>query len=227
MNRREQYEPLEKALGYEFQRIELLEQALTHRSYAASAGGQHYERLEFLGDAVLQLVVSTYLYQMFPDLPEGQLAKIRALLVSQPTLAALGRSLCLDRFLKVGKGEDMTGVRERHSILCDVVEAVYGAIYLDGGLSAVQPVILAHLPQWHKEQLPIVDAKTTLQEHFQQRTHKRPMYILAGEEGPPHNKLFTVEVWFEGELLGRGHGRSKKEAAQAAARAALARLHLI
>lgn len=221
------YEPLENALGYKFQRMELLEQALTHRSHAASTGSPNNERLEFLGDAVLQLVVSTHLYKKFPHLPEGQLAKIRALLVSQPTLANLGRRLKLDTFLKVGKGEELTGVRQRDSVLCDVVEAVYGAIFLDGGLEAAQPVILSHLPEWDQDQLPIIDAKTTLQEHFQQRTQKTPTYTLAGEEGPPHNKQFTVEVWFEDELLGRGFGRSKKEAAQAAARAALANLNLI
>ena len=224
--RAHQYEPLEQALGYTFKRIELLDQALTHRSYAAASGGLHNERLEFLGDAVLQLVVSAHLYAKFPDLPEGQLAKIRALLVSQPTLAKLGRRLKLDVFLKVGKGEELTGVRQRDSVLCDTVEAVYGAVFLDGGFSAAQPVILAQLPEWDKDQLPIVDAKTTLQEHFQQRTQKTPTYTLAGEQGPAHNKQFTVEVWFEDELLGR-ETQAKQKAAQAAARAALANLNLI
>lgn len=221
------YKPLEEALGYSFTRKELLEQALTHRSYSVSTGRPHYERLEFLGDAVLQLVVSTHLYKKYPQLPEGQLAKVRALLVSQPTLAELGRKLKLDAYLKVGKGEEMSGVRQRDSVLCDVVEAVYGAVFLDGGFSAAQSVILAHLPHWNEEQLPVIDAKTTLQEHFQQRAQKTPTYTLAGEQGPPHDKVFTVEVWFENELLGRGSGRSKKEAAQAAARAALANLDLI
>ncbi len=221
------YKPLEEALGYSFTRKELLEQALTHRSYSASTGRPHYERLEFLGDAVLQLVVSTHLYKKYPQLPEGQLAKVRALLVSQPTLAELGRKLKLDAYLKVGKGEEMSGVRQRDSVLCDVVEAVYGAVFLDGGFSAAQSVILAHLPHWNEEQLPVIDAKTTLQEHFQQRAQKTPTYTLAGEQGPPHDKVFTVEVWFENDLLGRGSGRSKKVAAQAAARAALANLDLI
>lgn len=221
------YKLLEESLGYKFNNPELLDKALTHRSHAAATGQQDNERLEFLGDAVLQLVVSTYLYTKHPNLREGQLAKIRAYLVSEPTLAELGRTLGLDRFLKVGKGEQQTGVRHRDSVLCDVVEAVYGAIYLDGGFGAAQPVILAHLPEWDPERLPIIDAKTTLQEHFQQLSQKTPTYTLAEESGPAHNKQFVVEVRFEDELLGRGVGRSKKEAAQAAARAALANLDIV
>ena len=203
------YEPLENALGYKFQRMELLEQALTHRSHAASTGSPNNERLEFLGDAVLQLVVSTHLYKKFPHLPEGQLAKIRALLVSQPTLADLGRRLKLDTFLKVGKGEELTGVRQRDSVLCDVVEAVYGAIFLDGGLRrsarhleppsrmGSRPAAYYRCENHPAGALPTAHTKT-------------PTHTLAGEEGPPHNKQFTVEVWFEDELLGRGFGRSKR-----------------
>lgn len=221
------YKLLEEALGYEFKNKTLLERALTHRSYGAAVGEADYERLEFLGDAVLQLVVSTHLYTRFPNLREGQLAKIRAYLVSEPTLADLGRELKLDTFLRVGKGEELTGVHQRDSVLCDVVEAVYGAVYLDGGFGEAQRVILAHLPEWDASQLPLIDAKTTLQEHFQQLSQKTPTYTLAEESGPAHNKQFVVEVRFEDELLGVGYGRSKKEAAQEAARAALANLDIL
>jgi len=222
-----QYKPLEEALGYEFRDKTLLQQALTHRSYGAAVGGKDYERLEFLGDAVLQLVVSTYLYSKFSNLREGQLAKIRAYLVSEPTLAELGKKLKLDSFLRVGKGEEQTGVHQRASVLCDVVEAVYGAVYLDGGFAEAERIILAHMPEWDPSQLPLIDAKTTLQEHFQQLSQKTPTYTLAEESGPAHNKQFVVEVRFEDELLGVGYGRSKKEAAQEAARAALANLDIL
>jgi ribonuclease-3 len=223
---RDDYDALESLLGYHFQDVTLLDTALTHRSFARQNRVDDNERMEFLGDAVLQLVVSSHLYENFPKLQEGQLAKVRALLVSQPTLAELGRQLKLNEFLKVGKGEERTGARERDSLLCDVVEAVYGAIYLDGGLEEARRVILKHLPHWDTSELPLIDAKSTLQEHFQQTTQKTPTYKLAAEVGPDHKKQFVVEVRFENEVLGKGRGPSKKEAAQAAAREALANLDI-
>lgn len=214
------YQALEAILGYKFRNKALLQLALTHRSL-----GQHptnnNERMEFLGDAVLQLTVSTYLYKQFPKLPEGELAKIRSLLVRESTLAELARDLELNEYLLVGKGEQRSQAQERDSLLCDVLEAVYGAIYLDGGFESAQKVILCHLPEWDQEQVAIIDAKSTLQEHFQHIAKKPPIYELIDERGPDHDKLFVVEVRFDEQVLGTGTGATKKEAEQEAARQAL------
>ncbi|HPT83825.1 MAG TPA: ribonuclease III [Limnochordia bacterium] len=220
---RELIQAVEEKLGYIFQDPRLLELALTHRSVAHEPRSNN-ERLEFLGDAVLQLTVSTYLYRRFPDMPEGELAKVRSLLVRESTLASIARELELDRYLQVGEGEKRSGAQQRDSLLCDVVEAVYGAIYLDGGFAQAEQVILRHLPAWDAEEIALLDAKSTLQEYFQQRAKKLPMYTLVQETGPDHDKRFVVEVHFEGERLGTGSGTTKKEAEQEAARAALARL---
>lgn len=217
---------LQENLGYWFNDLTLLQQALTHKSYGRLIGRENNERLEFLGDAVLQLVVSHHLYQNYPGLREGQLAKIRALLVSQPTLAQQARKLELNRYLKVGKGEERTRARERDSLLCDTLEAVFGAVYLDSDFEQVRPVILEHLPAWDQKQLSFVDAKSTLQEHLQQTTHSIPEYVLTEEQGPDHDKMFLVEVRFHDEVLGKGRGKSKKEAAQQAAREALDNLNI-
>lgn len=216
---------LQAALGYHFQNVSLLQLALTHKSSAHNPSGNN-ERLEFLGDAVLQLVVSDHLFQQYPGLREGQLAKIRALLVSQPPLAELARKLGLDRCLRVGKGEERTGARQRDSLLCDTVEAVIGAMYLDSNLDTIRPVILQLLPSWQERELALVDAKSALQEHLQQISQETPLYHLAKEIGPDHDKTFEVDVCFRGQVLGRGRGRSKKEAAQEAAREALANLEV-
>jgi len=220
---RELIQAVEEKLGYIFQDPRLLELALTHRSVAHEPRSNN-ERLEFLGDAVLQLTVSTYLYRRFPDMPEGELAKVRSLLVRESTLASIARELELDRYLQVGEGEKRSGAQQRDSLLCDVVEAVYGAIYLDGGFAQAEQVILRHLPAWDAEEIALLDAKSTLQEYFQQRAKKLPMYTLVQETGPDHDKRFVVEVHFEGDRLGTGSGTTKKEAEQEAARAALARL---
>ncbi len=217
---------LEAILGYQFRDQALLEQALTHKSYVRVAGGCNNERLEFLGDAVVQIVVSQHLYEQFPNLNEGQLAKTRALLVSQPALAKQARLLSLNEYMRVGKGEERTNARERDSLLCDTLEAVFGSIYLDSGLEAVRTVILAHLPDWDKSQISIIDAKSTLQEHLQQKSQATPIYNLAEEHGPDHHKLFVVDVCFDDKVLGRGVGRRKKEAAQAAARKALENIEM-
>mgnify|MGYP000861812962 CR=1 FL=1 len=218
---------LEQKLKYRFRNRELLELALTHKSYKGSDRGNN-ERLEFLGDAVLQIVVSEYLYKEYPDLAEGKLAKLRAVLVSQPTLAEHARELGLNRYLKVGKGEVRSGARERDSLLCDVYEAVIGAVYLDSGsdLETMRPIILSHLPELDKSQLPIIDAKSTLQEHLQQTSQVLPTYHLAEEHGPDHDKKFVIEVLFKNKVLGKGVGSTKKEAAQNAAREALMKLEL-
>lgn len=215
---------LEAALNYKFNDLSLLKLALTHKSVSKGTYPENNERLEFLGDAVLQIIVSDYLYHTYPKLAEGQLAKIRALLVSQPTLADKARDLGLNNYLKVGKGEERTHARERDSLLCDTYEAVLGAVYLDSDINTVKPLIINNLDEWDKEQLLIIDAKSTLQEHLQQSAQTTPTYKLAEESGPDHEKQFVVEVSFGNQVLGRGIGRSKKEAAQNAAREALQKL---
>jgi ribonuclease-3 len=212
-------------LGYDFRDPQLLKLALTHRSLARQPMYNN-ERMEFLGDAVLQLTISTYLYQKFPKLPEGELAKIRSLLVRESTLAEVARELELNEYLRVGKGEQRSQAQERDSLLCDVLEAVYGAVYLDSDFVTAQKVILRHLPEWDATQMSIIDAKSTLQEHYQQIAKKPPTYELIREEGPDHNKRFVVEVRFEDKVLGEGSGGTKKEAEQEAARQALALLRI-
>lgn len=211
---------VQENLGYRFRDVHLLRLALTHRSIARQPMHNN-ERMEFLGDAVLQLTISTYLYNKFPQLPEGELAKIRSLLVRESTLAEVARELALNEFLRVGKGEQRSQVQERDSLLCDVLEAVYGAVYLDSDFVTAQQVILRHLPDWDAKQMPIIDAKSTLQEHFQQIAKKPPTYELIREEGPDHDKRFVVEVRFDEEVLGEGSGGTKKEAEQEAARQAM------
>ncbi len=161
---------LEQAIDYKFKDRSLLELALTHKSHHSSGQTGNNERLEFLGDAVLQIVVSEYLYQKYPKLAEGELAKIRAVLVSQPTLARHARKFRLNRLLRVGKGESRTQAAERDSLLCDVYETVIGAIYLDSDLDSARRFIISHLPKFDRDKLGIIDAKSSLQEHFQQ-TH--------------------------------------------------------
>lgn len=216
---------LQERLGYEFKDLSLLRLALTHRSLAGGPR-ENNERLEFLGDAVLQLTVSTHLYVKHPQLPEGVLAKIRSLLVRESAVAEAARTLDLSSFLMVGRGELQMQAQKRDSLLCDALEAVYGAIYLDGGFDAARQSILRNLPAWDLEELHLIDAKSTLQEHFQQIAKKPPVYELIKEEGPDHAKSFLVEVCFEGEVLGQGMGPTKKEAEQEAAREALASLGL-
>lgn len=219
------FHSVENALGYRFENRKLLVQALTHRS-ASQTISASYERMEFLGDAVLQLAVSTYLYKKFSQLPEGELAKIRSVLVRESTLAKTARQLTLNKFLLVGKGERDAQVHEQDSLLCDVLEAVYGAIYLDGGFRRAQKIVLSHLPEYDTEKIPFIDAKSTLQEYFQQVAKKPPVYKVLKETGPDHDKRFLIEVSFAGKTMGQGEGGSKKEAAQEAARQALADLNI-
>jgi len=200
--------------------------ALTHRSWCSEhPGAQSNERLEFLGDAVLGLVVTDHLYERFPDLPEGQLAKTRAAVVSAPTLADVGRELGIGLELRLGKGEDASGGREKASILADAVEAVLGAMYLDGGIEPVRALVLAALD----ERIGAAavrpgsrDYKTQLQEMAAHDGHTPPVYVLS-ESGPDHHKRFHATVAIGGEIQGAGTGTSKKEAEQKAARAAYER----
>ncbi|HEX2222886.1 MAG TPA: ribonuclease III [Thermoanaerobaculia bacterium] len=221
---------LEKRLGHRFKRLDLLELALTHRSWANEKGEpEHYERLEFLGDAVLGVVTAEWLYLRHPELPEGELSKLKAQLVSRTALAHHAQvRLGLGESLKLGVGEERSGGRTKASLLADSMEALFGAVFLDGGLDAAKEVILRMLeeqgePQGQR-QLLASDAKTRLQETLQALGEELPEYRLAGTAGPDHSKVFTVEAWVGGEPLGRGEGPSKKVAEQKAAADALDQL---
>lgn len=200
--------------------------ALTHRSWCAEhPGDESNERLEFLGDAVLGIVVTDYLFGQFPDLPEGQLAKTRAAVVSASTLAEVGLELGVGRELRLGKGEDASGGREKASIVADAVEAVLGAMYLDGGIDPVRSLVIDRLGgriDRAAERPGSKDYKTRLQEIAAHDGHVPPVYALT-ESGPDHHKRFHATVTVGGELLGAGTGTSKKEAEQKAARAAYER----
>ena len=200
--------------------------ALTHRSWCAEhPGDESNERLEFLGDAVLGVVVTDHLFSAFPDLPEGQLAKARAAVVSSTTLAEVGRELGVGLDLRLGKGEDASGGREKASILADAVEAVLGAMYLDGGVEPVRRLVLEQLSEridQAAERPGDKDYKTRLQEVAAHDGFTPPVYALT-ESGPDHHKRFHATVAVGGERLGAGTGTSKKEAEQKAARAAYER----
>ena len=211
-----------KKLGYQFQNMRLLETALTHPSYGGDHHVPHYQRLEFLGDAVLELAVSRYLYFEFPEIDEGKLTRIRAGLVREETLCRAAQRLQLGRYLRLSVGEDRSGGRSKPSILCDVMEAVLAAVYLDGGFDAAVRVIRLALaedlqPKMLEDHL---DAKSRLQEILQ-RTGEMPTYEFISMEGPPHAPQFRYSVVLDGRVLGEGQGTSKQNAQQAAARDAL------
>ncbi|HYO14420.1 MAG TPA: ribonuclease III [Thermoanaerobaculia bacterium] len=221
--------PLEKRLCHRFRNPDLLELALTHRSYANEQGvPEHYERLEFLGDSVLGVVTAEWLYHRYPELPEGELSKLKAQLVSRTTLAKHAEELKLGESLKIGVGEDRSGGRTKSSLLADSMEAIFGALYLDGGLEVARAAVLSMLEtaatDGGTQQLLVTDAKTQLQEVAQALGWELPEYRLAGSSGPDHSTTFTVECWLTGELAGRGEGPSKKLAEQRAAADALSRL---
>jgi ribonuclease III len=218
---------LEKSLGHRFKRTDLLDLALTHRSWANEKGEpEHYERLEFLGDAVLGLVTAEWLFQRHPELPEGELAKLKAQLVSGDSLVRHAEALGLGEALRLGVGEERSGGRTKASILEDSMEAVLGAIYLDAGLDAAQAAILPMLEAATEDRTRAIsgDAKTQLQEMTQALGWDLPEYRLVSASGPDHNKVFVVECWVAGEIAGRGEGLSKKMAERLAAVEALARL---
>ena len=220
-------ESLDRALGVEFVDPELREAALTHRSFAFEQGlAVTNERLEFLGDSVLGLVVTDMAYRMFPDLPEGQLAKLRAAVVNMTALADVARSLQLGAVILLGKGEEQSGGRGKASILADGLEAVFGAVYLDRGLGVARELIerlfrprLEAYVRGEGER----DYKTILQELASQELRAMPEYRIA-DRGPDHEKEFTATVFLAGEQMGSGTGRSKKEAEQQAAREAFTRI---
>ncbi|MGQ9779891.1 MAG: ribonuclease III [Bacillota bacterium] len=217
---------LAAAIGFPVDRLSLLATALTHRSFAHETKSISNERLEFLGDAVLGLVVGEYLYHRFPQAREGEMAKTRALVVSERILAARARALDLGRFLRLGRGEEASGGRARESILADAFEAVVGALFIAAGLDRTRAFVLGQLEKEIEEAIcgrSFFDFKTLLQEELQEEGEK-PHYEVTREEGPDHGKEFTVVVYAYGRPLGQGHGRSKKEAEQAAAQEALLRL---
>ena len=226
-------EELQKRIGYTFCDQELLKRALTHSSYSNETGARNHhllcnERLEFLGDSVLSLITSEYLYRSFPELPEGDLTRIRAATVCEGALASYAERIGLGEFLLLGKGERQSGGSKKPAVIADAFEAILAAIYLDvGGADALQTVSKFLLP-FIKEAVAVLpdvggyhaDSKSRLQE-FVQKDKGTPEYRLVSESGPDHNKTFVVEVYLDSNCIGRGQGHSKKYAEQAAAKAAL------
>lgn len=223
----------EDIIKYKFKNIGLLEKAFTHSSYANEKHIEKYdnnERLEFLGDAVLELVISDFIYNTYPHIPEGDLTKLRAGTVCEQSLAERARKIHISDFIMLGKGEETTGGRNRDSILADAFEAVIGAVYLDGGFDAARTHILRQLQETVgkiKNSLNTIDCKTRLQEEIQ-KTSKEPIqYMITGESGPDHDKVFMAAVSHCDKVLGEGQGKSKKEAEQSAAYDALKKMNII
>lgn len=217
---------LQEKLNYKFKNEDLLINALTHSSYANEVrnGVSSNERLEFLGDSVLSIIVSEYIYKKFGDLPEGELTKIRASLVCEKSLCQFSREMDLGQYLRLGKGEEKGGGRERDSILADAFEAVLAAMYLDGGFEVAKKHVLRFIKDElynHNEAEAFKDYKTTLQEIIQRNPEESVTYILTNETGPDHDKVFEVEVRLNSNTIGRGKGKNKKQAEQFAAREAL------
>jgi ribonuclease-3 len=231
---------LEERLGHKFSSKELLERALTHSSAVPELRGsgaeeqisaslpRDNERLEFLGDAVLELLASEYLLASFPEWSEGQLSKSRARIVNARSLEAAARRLRLGDHLRLGRGEEKTGGRDKQTLLADAFEAVVAAVYLDAGLGSVRELLRRLLFEQaleeRGERISESDRKSALQEFLQGRGQPPAEYRLAGETGPDHQKVFQVEVWINGERMARGEGSTKKEAEQRAARSALEQL---
>ena len=214
-------------IGYTFKNRHLLEQALTHSSYANEKHMKKHsdnERLEFLGDAVLEIVSSEFLFINYPQKPEGELTKLRASIVCEPTLALCTKPLDLGKYLRLGRGEDHTGGRKRKSILSDALEAVIGAIYLDGGFTNAKEFVLRFIMTDIENKQLFYDSKTILQEIVQEKGTHLVEYHLIKEEGPDHNKSFTVDVLVSGHVMGTGVGHTKKAAEQEAAYQAIRKM---
>ena len=219
---------LEAAIGYKFHNISRLQNALTHSSYANERWHNSLlsnERLEFLGDSVLGMLVADFLYSTFPDRPEGELTRMRADMVCEHTLALVANRIHLGQHLQLGHGEERLGGRSRESILADATESVIAACFLDGGLEAaarfVKRFILVEVPVSRPHNM---DYKTALQELVQQKKNQTLTYTLVGQSGPDHDKVFAVEVCLNGETVGSGSGSSKKRAEQMAAKSAMEKL---
>lgn len=211
---------LMKALQYQFKNPALLRQALTH----PSMGQDDNQRLEFLGDAVLQYLMSDYLYATHPKDQEGSLTHLRALLVCEAALSQVAASLGVGEALLMDKGEALTGGREKPSVLCDAMEAILAAVYLDGGLEEARKIMLRCWPKPEDVHRPMQDSKGALQEYLQKDGGTTPVYEITGQNGPPHDRVFDAAVFRDGILLGQGSGRTKKQAEQAAALDALKKL---
>ena len=216
---------LEDSLGYKFKQKKYLCVALTHSSYANESNGRmkSYERLEFLGDAVLSIITSDYIFKHCPQLPEGELTKLRAALVCEKTLCRFSRHLNIGQYIQLSRGERHSGGENRPSILADVFEAIIAAIYLDGGIEEARKFVLKFIiPEISNPKVESFrDYKTDLQEIVQKNPEESVEYILINQSGPDHNKRFTVEVRVNDNAIGKGSGKSKKEAEQQAAREAL------
>lgn len=218
-------EELESKIGYTFKNRKLLKIALTHSSFANESGGRYvsYERLEFLGDSVLGIITSDYIFRTFPNLPEGELTKLRATLVCEKQLCVFSQELGLKKFIKLSRGERHCMGQNRPSILADVFEAICAAIYLDSGMEEAKNFVLKFIvPAVKNPKIQNAkDYKTDLQEIVQKNPGETIEYVLIKEEGPDHDKKFTVEAKISNNPVGRGSGKSKKEAEQHAAKAAL------
>ena len=213
---------LEKVIGYELRNRAYLDEALTHSSFVNGKSNSN-ERLEFLGDSVLSVVVSKYLFESL-DVPEGKLTKIRSRLVCEDSLYEFAKKIDLGANIRLGKGEENTGGRDRRSILADAFEAVIAAIYLDGGLENAKTFIMKFIPSvdvLKSGKLVLGDYKTVLQEIIQQNPEERIVYEISDEKGAAHEKVFTANVLLNGQVIGTGSGKSKKEAEQAAAKEAI------
>ncbi|HIV61687.1 MAG TPA: ribonuclease III [Candidatus Butyricicoccus avistercoris] len=219
---------LKDKIKYEFKNKVLLRKALTHSSYANEQRARHLqnnERLEFLGDSVLGFVTADYLYNQFPELPEGELTKLRAAIVCEQALYEVAKELGIDGAICLGHGEESSGGRQRPSILADAVEALLGAIYLDGGIEPAREFVLSFIPksaERARQGRMFKDYKTTLQEIVQKNRQETLEYRLAGTSGPDHDKTFDMELLLNSNVFASGQGRSKKEAEQMAAKQALA-----
>ena len=220
-------EELQDKIGYRFQNTDLLKQALTHSSFANEQKInklKDYERLEFLGDAVLELVSSEFLFRENPQMPEGQLTKLRASMVCEPALAYCAKDIDLGSYILLGRGEEYTGGRYRSSITSDVMEAIIGAIFLDGGIENAKKHIYRFILSDLENKILFLDSKTILQEQIQKKKDAQLRYDLIGESGPDHNKQFTVDAYLNDVLIGSGTGRTKKAAEQQAAYEALLKM---
>lgn len=218
-------ESLAKKLKIKINNLHIFNQALIHSSYAHEQKDSigYNEKLEFLGDAVLTLVTSEYLYQKFPQANEGSLSKLRARIVSEPVLSKSASELAIGQYLLLGRGEESTGGRDRDSILANTFEAIIGAIYLDSGLDEAYKFIIEHMEN-EMNACNISDYKSQLQEYTQVKIKKTPIYRVVDEIGPEHEKIFDVELLIDNVICGRGKGKSKKQAEQLAAQMALAKI---
>lgn len=220
MTKANSFKDVQELIGYQFNNTNILKQALTHSSYSNEKQMNklyNNERIEFLGDAVLELVSSEYIYERYPDKPEGELTKLRASLVCEKSLTYSANKFKIGDYLFLGKGEDSTGGRQRPSILSDALEAIIGAIFLDGGFTNAKEFVTENILKVIEQRELFFDSKTILQEIVQSKYTQAPRYELIGVEGPDHKKEFSVIVSLKDKELGRGKGRTKKAAEQQAA----------